>query len=1696
MQSVIPRIDIQPVAEFKPEPLDDTLAKFRDMSILFCPDTNETRSVMRRLLWWSCDQVVQCNRETTTPDTMYAEGWAPRVHGFATEADMLEHNRHLALAYSGNASIGPAVSRGYLGSMDQVVGVDFTSLASGDVAYTVRMQQKIAPRLSRWKTPADGGADANETSTILSSDLLRTGFILLEHALNEAIASWQNDRHAIKPETLRQSDVEVARFPRQEWHAKYGSDSSGTGFGLGLLVRLYLPLAYMTSVSLLIVGIVDEKEKKLKEGMRMMGLTDAAYWSSWVLSHSAMAVVVVILSSLLVAKFGLFPLTETGWVAALLFSYNVALVPPCMIISLIFSKVKSASNATSVFSIPVLLSIPLGLVGGFHNTKVFLSLLSPIGFSLALGRVVELEGQGKGLNWDTAGLNDGEEAVTIPFWWSFGMMNLGTIVFSALTWYLGQILPGEYGIKRPWNFPCSRLRGLGVATDGVTETMLTSEQVGDSNDSMEQGGLGVAVEESPPTELDVQVRMRGLRKVYEKSSESKSGEDVVAVDHLDLDLYSSQIFCLLGHNGAGKSSVIGMLTGLFEATAGTIEVLGHDLGTETDQARQTMGVCPQHDVLFEKLTCIEHLRIFAGIKGCVDESDSAFEELLRLVDLGDKRNGIASELSGGQKRKLSLAIALVGDPKFLILDEPTSGMDPVTRRAIWQTLEQRKPDRVMLLTTHYMDEADVLGDRVGVMHTGSLKCIGSPLFLKNRYGVGYDLALTRDGVSCDDVAVLTCVQRHVPGATVKDTQGGSDMHIQLPFGNESRFPDLFTELDASLEQLGVKGYGVAVTTLEQVFLRITEDFDETQGNELNATGASVAADFCAAAPQMLQRDRMQQLKAMMWKHRLLFQREWKSYLFYSLFMCAYMAYALVTSSAMGDTPPVGVSLSVMSAGTADPIEKFLPYDTPVLPGGSAAPIPSCSKDGQDIQQCLSSAVKLRREHPLDGLDGRLFGEPTDGEAAAAAVDFSSATCGQPTEGNPGFRYTLLYNESIPAALPAFLALMDSCRLYGEPDAISVTSKPFPDPHPRVVLNPMTSIIAGIAFVTSSVSFIATIVKERAVSKTTQQLMVMGLDSKIFWLSQILGDGCYLLLGFLVPTWILVLVWGIPYLTGVCFGPFVLLTISALFSSLTASYLISVLFKAPETAAGVVMLLWILAVELSYVIGISLPLALPAEMFGTAQAVNAVCLFLVPPYTIIAGMNALFNIVSMGPPLESAADVFVWSFVSMDERPFIGPAAALVIPTVAWGGIFAAFVFCQRIPVVGEGMAAPLPKVAVLSEDGQVVGAEDEAEDEAVFAERRMIEGPGTGRDDTVLAVHLRKEYRKEKKDKKKKGKNEKKDKLKKDSKEKRARTIAVEDLSVGLTTGECFGLLGPNGAGKSSSLDMLCGIEPPTRGAVTVGGKSTIDRLPEVHKRTALCPQLGGLWDTITAREHIEIYAGIKCLPQQEVKSRATAVLTALDMLKHADKQVKELSGGNKRKLSVGIALLADSSVIFLDEPSCGVDPATRRSMWSAIGRSTAGRVIVLTTHSMEEADVLSSRIGIMCNGRLHALGSPQALKNQHGAQYTLEIKTENQTCGSAVASYVADNHADAELIERHGDSLSFSIPRESTRLAELFRDMEGEGRARGVTEYSISQTTLEQVFLRIAKKQRDDEEDEVEGAAETRASVETAGVSSPRLLQ
>lgn len=188
-----------------------------------------------------------------------------------------------------------------------------------------------------------------------------------------------------------------------------------------------------------------------------------------------------------------------------------------------------------------------------------------------------------------------------------------------------------------------------------------------------------------------------------------------------------------------------MLTGMLDITSGSATAYGHDIETEMDSIRKIMGVCPQHDILFENLTVKEHLEMFATFKGMKSEDiDKEVKKLIEDVDLVEKTDYLSSTLSGGQKRRLSVAIAFIGGSKLIYLDEPTSGMDTSARRYIWTMLKNYKSQRIVILTTHFMDEADFLGDRIGIMGEGKLICCGSSVFLKNKFGVGYNLTMVKE----------------------------------------------------------------------------------------------------------------------------------------------------------------------------------------------------------------------------------------------------------------------------------------------------------------------------------------------------------------------------------------------------------------------------------------------------------------------------------------------------------------------------------------------------------------------------------------------------------------------------------------------------------------------------------------------------------------------------------------------------------------------------------------------------------------------------------------------------------------------------------------------------------------------------------------------------------------------------------------
>nr|XP_009772921.1 PREDICTED: ABC transporter A family member 1-like [Nicotiana sylvestris] len=176
----------------------------------------------------------------------------------------------------------------------------------------------------------------------------------------------------------------------------------------------------------------------------------------------------------------------------------------------------------------------------------------------------------------------------------------------------------------------------------------------------------------------------------------------------------------------------------------------------------------------------EHLEIFADVKGVPEDAkEKAVTEMVDEVGLADKLNTVVKALSGGMKRKLSLGIALIGNSKVIILDEPTSGMDPYSMRLTWQLIKRKKKGRIILLTTHSMDEADVLGDRIAIMANGSLKCCGSSIFLKHQYGVGYTLTLVKTAPGASVAADI--VYRHVPSATCVSEVRFFLQRLILPF---------------------------------------------------------------------------------------------------------------------------------------------------------------------------------------------------------------------------------------------------------------------------------------------------------------------------------------------------------------------------------------------------------------------------------------------------------------------------------------------------------------------------------------------------------------------------------------------------------------------------------------------------------------------------------------------------------------------------------------------------------------------------------------------------------------------------------------------------------------------------------------------------------------------------------------------------
>ncbi|XP_012500397.1 PREDICTED: ATP-binding cassette sub-family A member 3-like [Propithecus coquereli] len=1369
-----------------------------------------------------------------------------------------------------------------------------------------------------------------------SPGYISEGFLIVQHFLDVAIMRYHNS--SATQLLFDNISIFVQRFPYPSYFHDFFFIFSG----------LFIPLVIVSIFSMnhltLIQSIVSEKESRLKEYQLMIGLSNwmlwAAYFCTFLLLYSIIIIFICIIFFVKIEPASIIQHSDPAVVFVFLLFYAIATICFSFMVSTFFNK----SNFAVAFGGLLFFAIyfPASGLPFYYTQMTFTQKLTAClssNFAMALGVkfLLDSEGEQIGLSWSN--LFSSTKLDDFFFGYLLGIFLFDAFLYCLVACYVEAVFPGDYGVPKPWNFFFLRSYWFGDPNEKRTET----EQFYETTQSK--------YFEAEPTDLEIGIQIQHLHKAFQHRKTTK-----IAVKDLSLNLYKGQITVLLGHNGAGKSTTLSILSGLYPPTSGKAYIIGKDISKQMVQIRKSLGICPQQDLLFNYLTVAEHLHFYCVIKGVRGKiRPKEIDNMLSAFNLLEKRDALSKALSGGMKRKLSIIISLIGDSQVVILDEPTSGMDPASRRVTWDLLQQCKQDCAILLTTHHMDEADILGDRIAIMVKGSLKCCGSSIFLKKIYGVGYRIVLVKEP-HCDVEEISRLIHYYTPTATLENNVG-TELSFIVPKEYIYRFEALFTALEERQEELGIASFGASVTTMEEVFLKVGKMEDSITDTEsmqppIQMSKVSVRNQNINVSSNVDKADSPPQNESPSVRFNAgcsLYNQQ-----FYAMFlkrvMFSWRNWKLVLLQILGLLGSSALLLSSRDFAHEDPIRTMdlSEYGQTIVPvsvsGHSSLPM--------YLFKQLESILKFKNQRIKD-VKGDLLSYLRKNEDCIHVCIIALSIEEKENE----TILTFLFNNEAYHSPSLSLSVLDNVLfrlLAGKEASFTVSNKPQPIPDESedneeimnghdVALNlqfGMALLVSGFCLLT---------VTERTTKAKNIQFL-SGVSVFAYWLSALLWDFIIFFISFFLLMVMLKYYKFDIYVMNYHFlETMVIFTLYA-WSAIPFVYLMSFLFSKSTSAFIQLLLLNYFAGTVGYLMSIALE--------------NSKC-----------------------------KDV----------------------------------------------IRLPLPQKAADIVSKELSG---QSEDKDVQNEReRILElQPQELPNSTMLIKELIKIYFTY------------------------PVILAVKNISLAIQKGECFGLLGYNGAGKTTTFHILTGETSATSGEVFIDGFNITKNIVKVRPRIGYCPQFDALLEYMTAREIMIMYARVWGISERQIKPYVKKCLNSLELESHADKLISTYSGGNKRRLSTAIALMGKPSIIFLDEPSTGMDPAARRLLWNTVTQAReSGKAIIITSHSMEECDALCTRLAIMVQGKFMCLGSPQHLKNKFGNIYILKAKVKTEDKLEDFKTFITTIFPGSVLKHENQGILNYYIPRKDNSWGKVFGILEKAKEQFDLEDYSISQITLEQVFLAFA---------------------------------
>jgi ATP-binding cassette, subfamily A (ABC1), member 3 len=1173
---------------------------------------------------------------------------------------------------------------------------------------------------------------------------------------------------------------------------------------------------------------------------------------------------------------------------------------------------------------------------------------------------------------------------------------------------------------------------------------------------------------------DAAVRLEGFTKIYKPSALrrlfsfiSKPKEPVVAVNGLTLEAGRGQILALLGANGSGKSTTLDSIAGMNKITTGSITIDGTG----------GLGITPQKNVLWDDLTVEEHLKYFNRLKstGAI-ATKQELRALIKSIDLEPKRRARAKTLSGGQKRKLQLGMMLTGGSAVCCVDEVSSGLDPLSRRKIWDILLAERGRRTLILTTHFLDEADLLADHIAILSKGTLRAEGSSVELKDKLGGGYRIH----------------VHKHPDVATTPDIDGVEKKVDFDVISYVAPSSGLAAQVIRTLEADGITDYRFSGPTIEDVFLQLAEEVKGESGDEHHSS-----SDSARQTPQPGEKDTsaekvvaiddpsrgglklldgkrigyFQQAGVLFRKRYTIVKRNWIPYL--TAFLLPVVAAGLVTLFIKGQEPigcsPADQGSSETAEGTfnqndlkyflvAGPQSKFsqsalIRLFLPVF-GAQVNSSNGTTSGGSGLTTATRILQNLTLVDTYDAFNTFIVDHRKNVTPAGLWLGDAGSLPTVAYRGN-GFFINPMFGQNFLDILLANTSIAMSWAPFDIPWA------------PNTGDSLQLLVYTGIAL-SAYPGFFAlypSIERRRNVRGLEYSNGVRPLP---LWMAYLAFDFAIVIASTALVTILWATLSNVWYHIGYIFVIFMFYGLTAIL----LAYVISLFCKTQLSTYA-----WVAASQavafLVYLIAYlcTITYAPVTKIDSSLLIVHFVVSAFAPIGSVIRALFLALNLFSTtcdGDKIASNPGGIL---------QYGGPILYLIIQSI--------FLFLILIWVDGGAVGSSVRRLwqSRLKEVDDPTISDEEVANELV-----RVTSTNEG-NDGLRVMHVTKTF---------------------------GRNTAVDNVTFGIKRGEVFALLGPNGAGKSTTISLIRGDIQPSRngGDIFVEDQSVIRNLAAARSHLGVCPQFDAM-DLMTVREHLEFYARIRGIA--DIEHNVSAVLRAVGLEAFAGRMAHALSGGNKRKLSLGIALMGNPTVVLLDEPSCGLDAAAKRIMWKTLAATVPGRSILLTTHSMEEADALASRAGILAK-RMLAMGTTDQLRDRFGDALHIHLvsntapRTPPQEM-ERVLAWVTRTFPGAACEEQtyHGQ-MRFAVPASSVAAAtsaalgnkrlQLGKQQNQEEIVRvsdqevdmsksaigqlvvlleerkaelGIKHFSVTPTTLDQVFLSIVGRHNVQEENSAE---------------------